>query len=224
LTVINLRSALMRIKDFPRLLADPPRVPEVHTMVGITLTPEQIRSAPPEVRRWLEQEISSSLGFGTHAHDEHVVEQPDILRLDQTSAARLFEELRGMLPVVNVMFELGREGGRLGPQALIGVPLADILRHTKLQTIQQVMTCLQIIDRAARRIVNAPNSPLCILDRRGYCVITPETQASLYRVWHDLVTQQDLTQQSSTTAAPPAQPLHMSGDIPAAAVHMGASI
>ena len=31
-------------------------------MVGLTLTPEQIRKAPPEVRRWLEREVATTLG------------------------------------------------------------------------------------------------------------------------------------------------------------------
>jgi hypothetical protein len=32
-------------------------------MVGITLSPEQIQQAPAEVRRWIEQQISSALGL-----------------------------------------------------------------------------------------------------------------------------------------------------------------
>jgi len=47
-------------------------------MVGITLSAEQIRGAPPEVRRWLQQEIASSLNMqperdGTGAKTEHLV-------------------------------------------------------------------------------------------------------------------------------------------------------
>lgn len=32
-------------------------------MVGITLTPEQIKGAPVEVRRWMEREVAASLGL-----------------------------------------------------------------------------------------------------------------------------------------------------------------
>ena len=32
-------------------------------MVGITLTPEQVRTAPPDVRRWLEQELAKTFGL-----------------------------------------------------------------------------------------------------------------------------------------------------------------
>jgi hypothetical protein len=33
-------------------------------MLGITLMPEQIRTAPVEVRRWIEQEIANPSGCG----------------------------------------------------------------------------------------------------------------------------------------------------------------
>lgn len=32
-------------------------------MVGITLSPEQIREAPPDVRRWVEQQITGAPGI-----------------------------------------------------------------------------------------------------------------------------------------------------------------
>ena len=32
-------------------------------MIGITLTSEQIRTAPAEVRRWIERQVATSLGL-----------------------------------------------------------------------------------------------------------------------------------------------------------------
>ncbi len=32
-------------------------------MIGITLTTDQIRNAPPDVRRWIEHEVIASLGL-----------------------------------------------------------------------------------------------------------------------------------------------------------------
>jgi len=32
------------------------------TMIGIALTSEQIRAAPPEVRRWVEREVMAAFG------------------------------------------------------------------------------------------------------------------------------------------------------------------
>ena len=36
-------------------------------MIGITLTSEQIRSAPREVRQWIEHEVIAALGLGASA-------------------------------------------------------------------------------------------------------------------------------------------------------------
>ena len=47
-------------------------------MVGITLSSEQIRNAPAEVRRWIEREVLTSLGQhtapdnGSKAHSAHL--------------------------------------------------------------------------------------------------------------------------------------------------------
>ena len=36
-------------------------------MIGITLTTDQIRNAPAEVRRWIEHEVIASLGIAADA-------------------------------------------------------------------------------------------------------------------------------------------------------------
>ena len=41
-------------------------------MAGVTLSVEEIHAAPPEVRRWLEQEIVRALGM--HPLQEHPTE------------------------------------------------------------------------------------------------------------------------------------------------------
>ncbi|MFZ2156148.1 MAG: hypothetical protein WAV72_08525 [Bradyrhizobium sp.] len=38
-------------------------------MVGITLSSEQIRTAPAEVRRWIEREVMTSLGLQAPARE-----------------------------------------------------------------------------------------------------------------------------------------------------------
>lgn len=42
-------------------------------MLGITLAPEQIMQAPPEVRRWIEQQVAGAFGLSRPAP---VVEPP----------------------------------------------------------------------------------------------------------------------------------------------------
>ena len=83
-------------------------------MIGITLTSEQIRSAPAEVRRWIEREVMTSLGQqpqaadGGKPHGEHLA----VCSAEQAQAVLV--QIQSVLPVVNVFFELGRQGAIFG--------------------------------------------------------------------------------------------------------------
>jgi hypothetical protein len=98
-------------------------------MAGITLSVDEIKAAPPEVRRWLEHEIAHAFGSlpapapaSTHALVGcNVEEVRDMLALVQ-----------GMLPAVSVFFELGREAASVAVHGLRAFRIADILRHTRL--------------------------------------------------------------------------------------------
>ena len=70
-------------------------------MVGVTLSPEQIRNAPPEVRRWLEQELLASLGL---QQPETEAGAPQLAPCSEEEAAAILSLIQGMLPVVNVFF------------------------------------------------------------------------------------------------------------------------
>ncbi|WP_429925673.1 hypothetical protein ACQY1H_23525 (plasmid) [Agrobacterium vitis] len=160
-------------------------------MVGITLSPEQIRSAPSEVRQWLEREIATSLGLragygAPMGNPEHLV------ACTPQEAMALYMAIRGMLPVVNVFFELGREGESIGQDGIEALRIADILRRARLPGVQQVGACLDVIDQAFRQIRHDANAALYVLDPKGYCVIATETQRCIMEVWNQLITAQQL--------------------------------
>ena len=79
-------------------------------MVGITLSPEQIRAAPPEVRRWLEHELAVPLGLNPPTLPITQPSHPHLAACTPEEAAQVLSLIQGMLPVVHVFFELGREG------------------------------------------------------------------------------------------------------------------
>lgn len=155
-------------------------------MVGITLTPEQIRTAPPEVRRWIERELASSLGLqlgdaaAPQPRPEHLV------ACTVEEAAAVLSLIQGMFPVVNVFFELGRQGASIGQEGLAAFRLADILRHTRLQNLSQVITFLDILNDAIRRIRGDETATLYVLDNRGDCIIAAQTQQSISHLWHQI--------------------------------------
>lgn len=197
-------------------------------MVGITLSPEQIRSAPPEVRQWLEHEIARTLGF--QPPSDTVAASPSRLAAcSPQEAMAIYGSIRGMLPVVNVFFELGREGASVGQEGIEAFRLVDILRHTRLPGMQQLGACLQIIDESFRQVRNDENAALFILDPRGYCIVATETQQSILGVWRQEVgAQQVAIDQAAAVgngAAPvmasPDMPFSTSGTVPPASVHLG---
>jgi hypothetical protein len=167
-------------------------------MVGITLSPEQLRAAPADVRRWIEHEVAVSLGL----HAPEVVDakrgSPQLVGLTVDEAAKVLSLIEGTLPVVNVFFELGREGGSAGVNDLEAFRLVDITRHARLQTMEQLADCLNIINAAVRSVRADANATVYGLDQRGYCFVAGQTHRSIQRIWQGIVMERAL----STSGAP----------------------
>jgi hypothetical protein len=110
-------------------------------MVGITLSPQQIHQAPPEVRRWIEQQVGDALGLSrtaptVEAPPKHLVG----CHLEQVRA--ILPMISGLLPVVGVFFELAHEPIAVSQQGLHVLRLDEIQRHCRLQGQSQVVACL----------------------------------------------------------------------------------
>lgn len=157
-------------------------------MVGITLSPEQIRAAPPEVRRWLEHELAVSLGLNPPALPITQPSSPHLAACTPEEAAQVLSLIQGMLPVVHVFFELGREGAAPG-EGIAAFRLADIMRHTRLEVPDQVLACLEALDQAVQHVRNDPGATFHSVDQRGYCLVAAQTQRSIRAIWHQLVAQ-----------------------------------
>jgi hypothetical protein len=160
-------------------------------MIGITLSSEQIRTAPAEVRRWIEAEVSASLGLPAPA----VAKKPQQGQLAACSAeevAAILAQVQGVLPVVNVLFEFGRRGAVIGPSRVEAFRLLDIAQHTRLQNINQVVACLNIINEVLGRIRGDGSAQFCAFDRDGHCFVALETQENILHLWQDLIAGQQL--------------------------------
>jgi len=160
-------------------------------MIGITLSSEQIRAAPADVRRWIEAEVCASLGLQAPA----VANKPQHGQLAACSAeevAGILAQVQGVLPAVNVLFEFGRRGAVIGPSRVEAFRLLEVAQHTHLQNVNQVMACLNIINEALGRIRGDGNAQFCALDREGHCFVAVETQENILRLWQDLIAGQQL--------------------------------
>lgn len=176
-------------------------------MIGITLSSERIRTAPAEVQRWIEHEVMTSLGQqalsadGGKPHDEHLA------TCSAEEVAEILSQVQGVLPAVNVFFELGRQGAIVGQPNIQGFRLIDIAHHTRLQNVGQVIACLDIISQAFSRASGDATAQFCGFDREGRCFITRETQQSIRQLWQKVIANQQLGldgQEDLTLASEPA--------------------
>ncbi|TAN10911.1 MAG: hypothetical protein EPN45_06175 [Rhizobiaceae bacterium] len=194
-------------------------------MVGFTLTSEQIRSAPPQVRLWLEHEIALSLSPamrdpGLSSSWEHLV------ACTSQQAAAIYSEIRNMLPVTNVFFEFGREGASIEQDGLEAFRTDNVIRNTHLQGVSQFGVCLEIINRALRQIYGDAAATLYLLDPKGYCIIASQTRNSIRAVWREVIASHQLLigggggmENSTGQAILPFSTI--SSAVPSASVHLG---
>ena len=154
-------------------------------MIGITLTSEQIRSAPREVRQWIEHEVIAALG--PQAAAVAPAQSAHVVSCGAEETAAVLAQIRGMVPAVNVFLELGRPTDSFGQPPMMMFRLIDILHHTRLENIEQVMECLELINEALAQVRQDGSAKFCGFDSEGHCFVTPETQASIAKLWQSLI-------------------------------------
>ena len=158
-------------------------------MAGITLSSDEIKAAPPEVRRWLEQELIRA--FGVQPTQPPAATAP-LMGCNIEEARDLLSLVQGMLPVVSVFFELGREAASVAVHGMRAFSIADILRHVRLHGPEQVIQCLDILSQTLRRVRGDDATEFYVLDDQGHCLVAETTMRSILRLWQEIVAQRAL--------------------------------
>jgi hypothetical protein len=172
-------------------------------MVGITLTAEQIRAAPPDVRHWIEQQVAAM--FEPLVGEGPQTASPHLASCTTGDAQAVLEQIQDLLPVVSVFFELGRDGASVPVQGMRAFRLTDILRHTRLESVDQVMECLELINEALRRVRGDPNGAICAFDHEGRCYVSEATVRAVLALWQGIVASHEL-RPDVAGAAPASRP------------------
>lgn len=163
-------------------------------MVGFTFSAEQIKQAPPDVRRWLEAEIVKALTGAPPAAAEAA--NPEVSdRLERALAAGTAKEMEDVFSrvsnnaiVARVFFELARETSLAGGASPFHVVnLVDMMRHLQLADAQQVFACLDAINQAFRQVRREPQASLFALDEAGHIYLHDLTYHAIRQVWQQLV-------------------------------------
>jgi hypothetical protein len=160
-------------------------------MVGITLSPEQIKSAPPEVRRWLEHEIATTLGLAPQVAGDAAAPSDEVRLADLTEeqAARVFALIQADYLACQVLFELAREmpNSRSG-NGLRAFSIAEIARHTRVGDVERLAGCFGTINAAFQRVCGNRDATLFGFDQLGCCYISETSHRLIRQLWQRLVT------------------------------------
>ncbi len=154
-------------------------------MTNITLSSEQIRRAPTEVRRWIQHELATSLGFQVEA-TESQRQIPQLAGCSHDELAAVLSLIQGVFPAVNVFFELGRKGISFAQDRLEAYRLSDMQHHTRLQSPEQVISCLDFINESLHRVRGSSGASFYGADG-DYCFVATETQQNIRRLWFELL-------------------------------------
>jgi hypothetical protein len=169
-------------------------------MVGISLTAEQIRAAPPEVRHWIEQQFN--LLFAPAAEAQPHAEPRRLAQITPGDAQAVLERIEDILPVVSVFFELGRENASVPVQGMRVFRLSEILKHTRLESVSQVVECLDVINDALRHVRRDPEARICAVDHDGRCFVAEATSHSVLTLWQGIVASRALQMPVKPAADP----------------------
>jgi hypothetical protein len=67
-----------------------------------------------------------------------------------------------------------------------------MLRHTRLESVAQVIECLDTINDALRHVRHDPEAMICAVDREGRCFVTEATSHSVLTLWQGIVASRSL--------------------------------
>jgi hypothetical protein len=163
-------------------------------MPAFTFSVEQLRSAPPEVRHWVANEIAHALGgigVPRPAMSQTEPRQAEPMTLAACSAPQalqVFELIANDVIAARVFFELARESAlNTNLPGVHALRVADVLHHVGLPGPDSLMGGLAAIDRAFRQIHGELAGSLFGFDDAGHVYLHETTQASIRRVWEELV-------------------------------------
>ena len=157
-------------------------------MTSFTFTPEQVRSAPLEVRRWIEHEIATTLAtLSKSEQDPSQIHAAELAACIPHEAAEVFELIKGNFLLSQVFFELARDMPHKHDAApLQPLSIADILRHTRLADGDRLVDCFTAINQAFQTVHNDPEATLFGFDQYGHVFIHQTTHESIRQLWQQL--------------------------------------
>jgi hypothetical protein len=174
-------------------------------VTSFTFSEEQVRSAPPEVRQWIINEVTAALLALTK---DRPVPSPahaaNLAACTLDEGVRIFEAIRGDVAATRVFLELAREAPvGVNTQPLHALSIAEIMRHTQLNDTH-LGDCFRAINQAFQQIRNDPEAALFGFDQANHVYIHETTHRNIRALWEELI------QLRAPAMAPPTIPVESS--------------
>jgi hypothetical protein len=160
-------------------------------MVDLVLSAEQIRSAPREVKEWIKSIFLTELTLAAGPeHERGEMREATLAECTVAEAGLVLEQIRDDYLACQVFFELSRDSLRekMESAELHRIPVAEILRHTRLGDPEHLAACLDRISVAFQTVRHDPTAMLFAFDRMGNLYIHDATRRSIKGLWQALVT------------------------------------
>lgn len=161
-------------------------------MTGIVLSPDQVRSAPPAVRRWIDAQLAGEFGAAHSGLPGREAEPAGELLSRLTLATlsevlEIFRLLQRDPPAEVVFVQLGREPIEpLHPSEIYAIDAADIARKAGITKHAQLIACLNHVNAALQSLRGDPEAALVLCDQAGRCFIREATHRAIHVLWDDL--------------------------------------
>ena len=174
-------------------------------MTAFTFSAEQLRAAPPEVQRWAANEIARALGtIGAPRAAPPRQREMTLAACTVPEAMQIFELVAGDAIVTRLFFELGREHAfATDLPGLRALRAADLAHHVGLPDQGALVDGLATIDRAFHQAHGDRAGGLFGFDDAGHVYLHDATQASIRRVWEELVRARAAADREAARAAAP---------------------
>jgi hypothetical protein len=172
-------------------------------VTSFSFTAEQIKSAPPEVRRWFEREIAATFReLATQRPEPR--HAPELAACAPEEAFGVFEAIRNDFAAAQVFLELGREPP-IGnsPAGLHALGVADIKRNLRLGD-DRLADAFGVIGRSFMQLRGDSAAVLFGFDQANHVYLHEVTHRSIRSLWETLVELQQPETPAAPTTSPPA--------------------
>jgi hypothetical protein len=158
-------------------------------MTSFTFSAEQVKSAPPEVRRWMENEIAKALGLQARfEHDPSKTQASALAACSIDEVGKIFILISGNFLVTQVFFELARETTITHSlPSLHALSLGDMQLHVQVSDGHLLIECLNVINQALQSVRNDEAASLFASDEFGHVYIHETTYRNIRRLREQLV-------------------------------------